>query len=147
MCAWHLQCLVSHHTVRVSWERSACTSPHLMHLPLIPWKRLLSFLPTTQQICITPLLDRHRTFYDGSRFQFPVARRRRRRGEQSERVEEVKSDEKEMEDDEEDEEGEERPLEIIGQVPLTDLYHMVPPPPGQPTGRLRLHPSALLFVR
>jgi hypothetical protein len=53
---------ITPHMVRMSWERSTCTPPHLMHLPLIPWKRVLSFLPTTQQICLTPLLNRHRTF-------------------------------------------------------------------------------------
>ena len=83
---------ITPHMVRVSWEKSTCAAPHLMHLPATPWQSVLSFLPTAQQICLTPLLNSHRSFYDGSRFRFPVAVSRGQREEESE------SDEEEMED-------------------------------------------------
>ena len=37
--------------------------------------------------------------------------------------------------------------QVVQEVPLTSLYNVVSPPPGEPTGRLRLHPQALLIVR
>jgi hypothetical protein len=32
-------------------------------------------------------------------------------------------------------------------VPLTSQYNIMPSPPGVTTGRLRLHPQALLIVK
>jgi hypothetical protein len=37
--------------------------------------------------------------------------------------------------------------QVVQEVPLTSLYDMVHSPPGVPTGRLRLHPQALLIVK
>jgi hypothetical protein len=138
---------ITPHMVRVSWEKSTCAPPHLMRLPEACWKHVVSFLPAVQLVPLLPLLTRHRSYYDGSRFRFPVADRKRRREEGEKEVADCES-EAEDEEMQTDKESQARPWEIVEQVSLTQLYNTVPaPPPGVSTGRLRLHPQALLIVR
>ena len=63
--------------------------------------------------------------------------------------EEEKEVDTEVEDGEMDraEERGTQSWEVVQEVPLDMLYDVVSPPPGVLTGRLRLHPQALLIVR
>jgi hypothetical protein len=138
---------ITPHMVRVSWQNSTCSPPHLMHLPEVCWKKALGYLPARQLIPLLPRLTRHRRYYSGKHFQFPVAER--------DRVEEEEEEEKEKEADTEAEDEEmvteedsgAQQWQVVQEVPLTSLYNILPSPPGVTTGRLRLHPQALLIVK
>jgi hypothetical protein len=127
--------------VRVSWEKSTCAPVHLMHLPETCWRRVLDYLPASQTVPLLPLLRRHRSYYSGSHFRFPVAVAERD-GEEEEK--ELNEEDEEIATEDESAADE---LEVVQEVSLTSLYDVVPAPPGVPTGRLRLHPQALLMVR
>jgi hypothetical protein len=132
---------ITPHMVRVSWQNSTCTPPHLMHLPDTCWKRVLGYLSASQLIPLLPLLNRHRSYYTGSHFRFPVSN-----GDEGRKVEEKELEAEDEEMATEDESAAEE-FQVVQEVPLTSLYNVVPSPPGVPTGRLRLHPQALLIVR
>ena len=87
----------------------------------------------------------HRSYYSGGHFRFPMAVGDRDR----EEGEEEKEVDTEVEDGEMDraEERGTQSWEVVQEVPLDMLYDVVSPPPGVLTGRLRLHPQALLIVR
>jgi hypothetical protein len=102
---------------------------------------VLDYLPASQLIPLLPLLKRHRTYYSGSHFRFPVAVATRAREEEEK---ELEAEDEEMATEDESAADE---LQVVQEVPLTSLYDVVPSPPGVPTGRLRLHPQALLIVR
>ena len=135
---------ITPHMVRVSWEKSTCTPPHLLHLPETCWRRVLGYLPASQTVPLLPLLKRHRSFYSGGRFRFPVAVGDRGSEEEEKKEFDTGAEDEEMDTDEE---SGGQPWQVMQEVPLTSLYDVVPSPPGVPTGRLRLHPQALLFVR
>jgi hypothetical protein len=139
---------ITPHMVRVSWRNSTCSPPHLMHMQELCWKKVLSFLPASQLIPLLPLLHRHRTYYTGEHFSFPVSQKERVR-QQEEEEREKKEVEEEEEEDEMLVEGEtgERQWQVVQEVPLSSLYNIASPPPGVATGRLRLHPQALLIVQ
>ena len=136
---------ITAHKVRMSWQKSTCAPPHLLHLPGTCWRRVLGYLPASQTVPLVPLFHRHRSYYSGSHFRFPVAVG----GEDKEEEEE---DEQEGDEDAEDEsmdaggEGGTQSWEVVQDVPLHSLYDVGPPPPGVPTGRLRLLPRALLIM-
>ena len=145
--AWVANALsrVTAHMVRVSWQKSTCAPPHLLHLPDTCWRRVLDYLPASQTVPLLPLFKRHRSYYSGSHFRFPMAVGDRDR----EEGEEEKEVDTEVEDGEMDraEERGTQSWEVVQEVPLDMLYEVVSPPPGVLTGRLRLHPQALLIVR
>lgn len=139
---------ITPHMVRVSWQNSTCTPPHLMHLPETCWRRVLGYLPASQLVPLLPLLRRHRSYYSGNQFHFPVVERVAEE-EKEEETEEEKEGDTEAEDEAmavEEQRGAQS-WQIVQEVPLTSLYNVVPSPPGVPTGRLRLHPQALLIVK
>jgi hypothetical protein len=134
---------ITAHVVRVSWQNSTCAPPHLMHLPETCWKRVLGYLSASQLIPLLPHVNRHRSYHSGTHFRFPIAERDR--GTEEEEKEADAEGEDEAMATEEDIAA--KSWEVVQEVPLTSLYNVVPSPPGQPTGRLRLHPQALLIVR
>ena len=140
---------VTAHMVRVSWEKSTCTPPHLLHLPDACWRRVLGCLPASQTVPLLPLLRRHRDYYSGSHFRCPVAVADRDKEEEEEEEKKEKETDTAAEDEETDigEESEVQSWQWVQDVPLTSLYNEVLPPPGVPSWRLRLHPQALLIVR
>jgi hypothetical protein len=103
---------------------------------------VLGYLSASQLIPLLPLLERHRRYYSGHHFRFPVADRDRDR-------EEEKEEDTEGEDETVSTAEESGPpsWQVVHEVPYSSLYNVVPIPPGVPTGRLRLHPQALLIVR
>lgn len=139
---------ITPHMVRVSWRNSTCSPPHLMHMQETCWRKALSYLPASQLIPLLPLLDHHRKYYTGQHFRFPVAERERVREEEEDEKKERKEEEEE-EEDEIEEEGEsgDKQWQIVQEVPLSSLYTIESLPPGVTTGRLRLHPQALLIVK
>ena len=134
---------ITPHMVRVSWEKCTCAPPHLLHLPETCWRRVLNYLPASQTVPLLPLLRRHRSYYSGSHFRFPVA--------VGDRDKEEEEKEKEAEEEDEtmatEKDSGAPSWEVVEEVSLTSLYDVVSPPPGVSTGRLRLHPQALLIVR
>ena len=136
---------ITPHMVRVSWQHSTCAPAHLMHLPERCWKRVLGYLSASQLIPLLPLLNRHRSYYSGRHFRFPVAERGK--GTEQEKKDGEAEEEDETMAAEEDKVSGAQSWQVVQEVPLTSLYNVVPPPPGEPTGRLRLHPQALLIVR
>ena len=122
---------ITPHMVRVSWEKSTCAPLHLMHLPESCWRRVLDYLPASQTVPLLPVLRRHRSYYSGSHFRFPVTVAERDREE-----EEKESNAEDEEMDTEDESAADE-LQVVQEVPLTLLYDVMPSPPCIPTRRLR----------
>ena len=85
----------------MSWARSTCTAHHLLHLPLVLWMRVLSYLPASQTITLSRLMQqqRHRRYYSGVDYRFPVAAGSRD-GEQEERKSEEEAVEEERKEQE-----------------------------------------------
>ena len=122
------------HIGRVSWARSTHTAHHLLHLPVVLWQRVLSYLPASQTVTLSSLMQRHRRYYSGVDYRFPAVA-----GSRDREQEKRKSEEEGMEEEREEQEW--------GIVSVDSLYDVTSLPAGVEAGTLRLHPRALLLMR
>ena len=98
---------------------------------------VLSYLPASQTITLSCLMQRHRRYYSGVDYRFPVAA-----GSRDAEQEERKSEEEAVE-----EEIKEQEWGILSVDSLYDVTSLPAGASGVEAGTLRLHPRALLLMR
>ena len=101
---------------------------------MVLWQRVLSYLPASQTVTLSSLMQRHRRYYSGVDYRFPAAA-----GSRDREQEKGKSEEERMEEEREEQEW--------GIVSVDSLYDVTSLPAGVEAGTLRLHPRALLLMR